>query len=49
VDGRNIAKFRMKRPLVKGETPSPYQRVAVAADSGNGISAAWTSANMSSP
>jgi hypothetical protein len=32
--------FRMKHPLVKGETPSPYQRVAVAADSGNGISAA---------
>jgi hypothetical protein len=24
---------------VRGETPSPYQRVAVAADSGNGISA----------
>jgi hypothetical protein len=32
--------FRMNHPLVKGETPSPYQRVAVAADSGNGISAA---------
>jgi Thioesterase-like superfamily len=31
--------FRMNHPLVKGETPSPYQRVAVAADSGNGISA----------
>ena len=30
----------MNHPLVKGETPSPYQRVAVAADSGNGISAA---------
>jgi acyl-CoA thioesterase len=25
--------------LVVGEAPSPYQRVAVAADSGNGISA----------
>ena len=30
----------MKHPLVEGETPSPYQRVAVAANSGNGISAA---------
>ncbi len=32
--------FRLNHPLVKGEPPSPYQRVAVAADSGNGISAA---------
>ena len=31
--------FRLNHPLVKGETPSPYQRVAVAANSGNGISA----------
>ena len=31
--------FRLNHPLVKGEAPSPYQRVAVAADSGNGISA----------
>ena len=31
--------FRLRHPLVEGETPSPYQRVAVAADSGNGISA----------
>ena len=31
--------FRMRHPLVEGEAPSPYQRVAVAADSGNGISA----------
>ncbi|HMN76155.1 MAG TPA: thioesterase family protein [Burkholderiaceae bacterium] len=31
--------FRMRHPLVEGESPSPYQRVAVAADSGNGISA----------
>jgi hypothetical protein len=30
----------MNHPLVKGEDPSPYQRAAVAADSGNGISAA---------
>jgi hypothetical protein len=32
--------FRLNHPLVEGEEPSPYQRVAVAADSGNGISAA---------
>lgn len=31
--------FRLRHPLVEGEAPSPYQRVAVAADSGNGISA----------
>lgn len=31
--------FRMRHPLLDGEAPSPYQRVAVAADSGNGISA----------
>lgn len=31
--------FRMRHPLVEGETPSPYQRVAVVADSGNGVSA----------
>ena len=31
--------FRLRHPLVEGEVPSPYQRVAVAADSGNGISA----------
>jgi Thioesterase-like superfamily len=31
--------FRLRHPLVEGEMPSPYQRVAVAADSGNGISA----------
>ena len=31
--------FRMRHPLVEGEALSPYQRVAVAADSGNGISA----------
>lgn len=31
--------FRMRHPLVEGETPSPYQRIAVAADSGNGVSA----------
>lgn len=31
--------FRLAYPLVAGELPSAYQRVAVAADSGNGISA----------
>jgi len=31
--------FRMRHPLVAGEAPSTYQRVAVAADSGNGVSA----------
>jgi Thioesterase-like superfamily len=31
--------FRLRHPLVEGEAPSAYQRVAVAADSGNGISA----------
>lgn len=31
--------FRLNHPIIEGETPSPYQRTAVAADSGNGISA----------
>jgi Thioesterase-like superfamily len=31
--------MRMKIPLVAGEEPSPLQRVLVAADSGNGVSA----------
>jgi len=31
--------FRLRFPLVEGEEPSAYQRVAVAADSGNGVSA----------
>jgi len=31
--------FRLRHPLVDTEQPSAYQRVAVAADSGNGISA----------
>ncbi len=39
-NGPCAAWFRMNHPLVEGETPSPYQRVAVAANSGNGISAA---------
>jgi hypothetical protein len=32
--------MRMRHPLVPGETPSPLCRVLVAADSGNGVSAA---------
>jgi hypothetical protein len=31
--------FRLRHALVEGETPGPLERVAVAADSGNGISA----------
>lgn len=31
--------FRLNHPVLQGAAPSPYQRVAVAADSGNGISA----------
>src|SRR6266702_4210530 len=36
--------MRMLHPLVLGEEPSPLQRVLVAADSGNGVSATldWT-------
>ncbi len=37
--GPCAAWFRLNRPLVQGEAPSGYQRVAVAADSNNGISA----------
>jgi hypothetical protein len=37
--GPCAAWFRLNRPLVENEAPSGYQRVAVAADSGNGISA----------
>jgi Thioesterase-like superfamily len=38
-DGPCAIWFRLRHPLLEGETPSVYQRVAVAADSGNGISA----------
>jgi len=31
--------FRLRHPLIEGEVPGPIERVAVAADSGNGISA----------
>jgi len=34
---RSSAWMRMRLPLVLGETPSPLERVLVAADSGNGI------------
>ncbi|MBI2753267.1 MAG: thioesterase family protein [Betaproteobacteria bacterium] len=37
--GPCAAWFRMRHPLLTGEEPSPMQRVAIAADSGNGISA----------
>lgn len=37
--GPSAVWFRLRAPLVEGEAPSGYQRVAVAADSGNGISA----------
>ena len=38
-DGPSAVWFRMRHPLLDIESPSDYQRVAVAADSGNGISA----------
>ena len=38
--GPAFAWMRMRQPLVAGEEPTPLQRVMVAADSGNGISAA---------
>lgn len=46
-DGRCATWFRLRRPLVEGEEPSGYQRVAVAADSGNGISAVLDLAHYS--
>lgn len=39
-NGPCAAWFRMNHPLIQGEAPSAYERVAVAGDSGNGISAA---------
>jgi hypothetical protein len=38
-DGPCAVWFRLRHALLQGEVPSVYQRVAVAADSGNGISA----------
>jgi hypothetical protein len=46
-DGPCTAWFRLRHPLVNAEEPSPYQRVAVAADSGNGISAALSFSDYS--
>lgn len=37
--GPSTAWFRLRRPLVEGEEPSPLQRLAAAGDFGNGISA----------
>lgn len=37
-DGDVAAWMRMRYPLVPDETPSPLQRVLIAADSGNGVS-----------
>jgi acyl-CoA thioesterase len=36
--GPAVAWFRLQRPVVEGEEPSPLQRALVAADFGNGIS-----------
>jgi hypothetical protein len=38
--GPALVWMRMRHPLVHGEDPTPLQRVLVAADSGNGVSAA---------
>ena len=38
-DGPSAVWFHLNHPIVVGEVPSVYQRVVVAADSGNGISA----------
>jgi hypothetical protein len=38
--GPALVWMRMRHPLVEGEEPTPLQRVLVAADSGNGVSAA---------
>lgn len=46
-DGPCAAWFRLRHALVDDEEPSAYQRVAVAADSGNGISAALDFARYS--
>ncbi len=37
--GPSTAWFRLRHPLVAGEDPTPLQRLAAAADFGNGISA----------
>lgn len=43
--GKMALWMRMNVPLVPGETPSPLQRVVVAADSGNGVSVGLDLAN----
>lgn len=42
--GRAAAWMRMRVPLVRGEAPTPAQRVLVGADSGSGVGAILTSA-----
>ncbi|MHB8513647.1 MAG: thioesterase family protein [Actinomycetota bacterium] len=37
--GPSAVWFRMRYPLIAGEEPTPLERVIIAADSGNGISA----------
>ncbi|HWN66152.1 MAG TPA: thioesterase family protein [Haliangium sp.] len=44
--GAVAAWMRMRAPLVPGEEPSPLQRVMIAADSGNGVSAALDTARF---
>ncbi|MCX7239490.1 MAG: thioesterase family protein [Burkholderiales bacterium] len=46
-DGPCAIWFRLRYPLLDTEETSPYQRVAVAADSGNGISAVLDLAHFS--
>jgi len=48
---RVFAWMRMRVPLVEGESPSPVQRVLVAADSGNGVTAAldWRTHSFVNP
>jgi hypothetical protein len=50
-DPHVFAWMKMRVPLVEGETPSPTQRVLVAADSGNGVTAAldWRTHSFVNP
>ncbi|HEX7602551.1 MAG TPA: thioesterase family protein [Polyangiaceae bacterium] len=50
-DASVFAWMRMRMPLVEGENTSPAQRVLVAADSGNGVTAAldWNRYNFANP
>lgn len=50
-DARVFTWMRMRVPLVEGETPTPAQRVLVAADSGNGVTAAldWNEFSFVNP